>query len=141
MSLQKWPTEKIFGPNDLQKTAKKANGQPTGNTAKFLKVGHKTVNLTILIVSLRFTRVHSFAWPNFGTNFSSVGLYCITISWQQIFKGSLQVTIAGFCRMLVWNTGAAPSDFQTGLVISDFSMQSSDFFAKYVFEENRLSFF
>jgi len=24
---------------------------------------------------------------------STVGLYCVTITWQQIFKGSLQVTV------------------------------------------------
>jgi len=47
------------------------------------------------VVSLLFTRVHSFAWPNLGANFSGVRLYCVTIPWQQILKGSLQVTIEG----------------------------------------------
>jgi len=29
------------------------------------------------------------------TGCSTVGLYCLTIAWQQIFKGSLRVTVAG----------------------------------------------
>jgi len=28
-------------------------------------------------------------------SFSGVGVYCATVSWQQIFKGSFQVTIEG----------------------------------------------
>jgi len=33
------------------------------------------------------------ARPNLGPNSSAVRLYCVTISWQQIFEDSLQVTI------------------------------------------------
>jgi len=48
------------------------------------------------VVSLQFPRIHSFAWPNLGAMFfSGVGVYCVTISRQQIFKGLLQVTIKG----------------------------------------------
>jgi len=32
---------------------------------------------------------------NLRADCSIVGLYCVTIIWQQIFKGSLQVTIEG----------------------------------------------
>jgi len=44
------------------------------------------------------TRVHSFAWSKLEAHFSGVGLYCVTIPWQQIFKGSLQVAIVGVLR-------------------------------------------
>jgi len=47
------------------------------------------------MVSLQFTRVHSFAWPNLGVIFSGVDVYCVTVPRQQIFKGTLQVTIEG----------------------------------------------
>jgi len=50
------------------------------------------------VVTLQFNRVYSFAslrgltWERF---FSGVSVYCVTISWQQILKGSLQVTVEG----------------------------------------------
>ena len=28
-------------------------------------------------------------------DYSTVGLYCVTITWQQIFKSSLYITVAG----------------------------------------------
>ena len=31
------------------------------------------------------------------------GLYCVTATWQQVFKGLLQVTGAGFCRIWLLN--------------------------------------
>jgi len=40
-------------------------------------------------VSLQFTNVRS-AWPNMKADSSAVGLDSTTITWQQIFKGSLQ---------------------------------------------------
>ena len=49
-----------------------------------------------------------------GSEFYGVGLYCATraaITRQQIFKGSIQVTIVGVYCMLFLNTGATPSDF------------------------------
>jgi len=49
-------------------------------------------------MSLQFTHVHSFCLQtqtlrNLPEHFSTVALRCVTITWQQIFKGSLQVTI------------------------------------------------
>jgi len=48
---------------------------------------------------LRFIRDRSFACTgrlrNVGTDCSNFGLYCVTITWQQIFKGSLQVAAIG----------------------------------------------
>jgi len=48
-------------------------------------------------MSLLFIPVHSCAyrgrWSNLRAVCSTVGLYCITITWQQIFKCSLQVTV------------------------------------------------
>jgi len=51
------------------------------------------------VMSLQFTHVLSFSYRgrlrNFRADCSIAGLYCITITWQHIFKGSLQVTIEG----------------------------------------------
>jgi len=48
---------------------------------------------------LQFTHARSFArrgrLRNLGADSSTIGLYCITITWQQIFKGSLQVAAVG----------------------------------------------
>ena len=48
------------------------------------------------LMSLQITHVRSYAcrgrWSNLGAVYS-VGFYCITITRQQIFKGSLQVTV------------------------------------------------
>jgi len=38
-------------------------------------------------------------------NGSTVGLYCVAITWQQIFKGSLQVTTVGVCSVWLLNAG------------------------------------
>jgi len=50
-------------------------------------------------MSLQFTHVRSFVCRgglrNSRTDFSTVGLYCVTITWQQICKGSLYITVAG----------------------------------------------
>jgi len=46
-------------------------------------------------VRLQFVYVHSFAWPNLGGNFSGADFYCVAISWEQIFIGSLQAAIVG----------------------------------------------
>jgi len=50
-------------------------------------------------MSLQFTRVPSFACRGglrmSRADCSIVGLYCVTISWQQICKGSLYITVAG----------------------------------------------
>jgi len=76
-------------------------------TARFTVLGHA-------VVSLQFTQVNSFPWQNLVANFFGVGLYCATraaITRQQIFKGSIQVTIVGVYCMLFLNTGATPSDF------------------------------
>jgi len=50
-------------------------------------------------MSLQFTHVPSFACRG-GlrkslADCSTVGLYCVTIPWQQIRKGSLYITVAG----------------------------------------------
>jgi len=34
-----------------------------------------------------------------GVTGSTIGLCCVAITWQQIFKGSLQVGAVAFCRM------------------------------------------
>jgi len=48
-------------------------------------------------MSLQFTHVLTFSCRgrlrNLRADCSIVGLYCVTIIWQQIFKGSLQVTV------------------------------------------------
>jgi len=48
-------------------------------------------------MSLQITPVRSYAskgrWSNLRAVCSTVGLYCVTTTWQQIFIGSLQVTI------------------------------------------------
>jgi len=50
-------------------------------------------------MSLQFTHVPSFAGRGglrkSRADFSTVGLYCVTITWQQICKGSLHITVAG----------------------------------------------
>ena len=51
------------------------------------------------VMSLQFTHVPSFSCRdtlrNLRADCSIVGLYCVTITWQQILKGSLQVTVEG----------------------------------------------
>ena len=51
------------------------------------------------VISLRFTHVPSFTCRgglrNLWADCSTVGLYCVTIVWQKICKGSLHVTVAG----------------------------------------------
>jgi len=48
-------------------------------------------------MSLYIIPVRSYAcrgrWSNLRAVYSTVGLYCLTITWQQIFKRSLQVTV------------------------------------------------
>jgi len=67
------------------------------------------------VVRFQFTRVHSFSCRGWLRNWQAdcfiVGLYCVTITWQQIFKGSVQVTVVG-----VLPTGATPSVFPLDLV-------------------------
>ena len=50
-------------------------------------------------MSLQFTRVSSFACRGglrkSQAGCSAVGLYCVTIPWLQIRKGSLYITVAG----------------------------------------------
>jgi len=57
-----------------------------------------TLNSIHVMVQKYHNTVHS--WPliclqkqvaKLGTDCSTFGLYCVTITWQQIFKGSLQV--------------------------------------------------
>jgi len=36
------------------------------------------------------------SWRNLRSDSSTVGIYCVTVTWQQILKGSLQVTVVGF---------------------------------------------
>jgi len=54
------------------------------------------------LMSLQITPVRSYAcrgrWSNLRA-VCSVCLYCVIITWQQIFKGSLQVTPASIFRM------------------------------------------
>jgi len=49
------------------------------------------------LMSMQFTPVLSYArrgiWSNLRAVCSTVGLYCVTKTCQQIFKGSLQVTV------------------------------------------------
>jgi len=49
------------------------------------------------VMSLQITPVRSYAskgrWSNMRAVCSTVGLYCVTTTWQQIFIGSLQVTL------------------------------------------------
>jgi len=51
------------------------------------------------VMSLQFTHVRSFAGRGHVAKLSrelfycTVRLYCVTKTWQQIFKGSLQVTV------------------------------------------------
>jgi len=51
------------------------------------------------MVTLHFTHVRSFACrgklPNLRADFFTVGLFCVKITWQQIFVCSVQVTILG----------------------------------------------
>ena len=52
-----------------------------------------------VMVRLQFTHILSFAcrgslW-NVRANCFTVGLYCVTVTWQQIFKSSIQAKIAG----------------------------------------------
>jgi len=51
------------------------------------------------VMSLQFTHVPSFACGGglrkWRADCSTVGLYCITITWQQICKGSFCITVAG----------------------------------------------
>ena len=51
------------------------------------------------VISLQFTLVHSFVCRGglrkSRADFSTVGLYYVTITWQQIYKGSLYITVAG----------------------------------------------
>jgi len=49
--------------------------------------------------SLVFTPLRGQTWKRI---FSGVGVYCVTISWQQIFKGSLQVTIEGVSPLVAF---------------------------------------
>jgi len=48
--------------------------------------------------------VRSFACkgklPNLRAGCSAVVLYCVTITWPQLFKGSLQVTVAGLLPLV-----------------------------------------
>ena len=50
-------------------------------------------------MSLQFTRVPSFACRGglrmSRADCSIAGLYCVTITWQQIYKGSLYITMPG----------------------------------------------
>jgi len=50
-------------------------------------------------MSLQFTHVSSFACRGelrkSRADCSTVGLYCVTITWQQICKGSLYITVTG----------------------------------------------
>jgi len=50
-------------------------------------------------MSLQFTHVPTFACRGrlrkSRGDCSTVGLYCVTITWQQIFKGSLYITVEG----------------------------------------------
>jgi len=44
------------------------------------------------VMSLQFTQVHNFhakAGRETGKRIFMVGFYCVTITWQQIFKASL----------------------------------------------------
>jgi len=44
---------------------------------------------------------------NLRSGSSTVGLYCVTITWQQIFKGSLlYLRVVGVCRMCLLNADA-----------------------------------
>ena len=58
-----------------------------------------------------------------GANFSTIGLCCITISWQQIFEDALQVTVVGVLlhETVERITGTTPSDFSLDLVIFGFT--------------------
>jgi len=51
------------------------------------------------VMSLQFTHVPSFACRGelrkSRADCSAVGLYCVTIPWQQTCKGSLYITVAG----------------------------------------------
>jgi len=51
------------------------------------------------MMSLQFTHVPSFACRGglrkSRADFSTVDFYCVTITWQQIFKGSRYITVAG----------------------------------------------
>jgi len=50
-------------------------------------------------MSLQFTHVRSFArrgrLQNLRADYSTTGLCCVTIAYQQTFKGSLQATVVG----------------------------------------------
>jgi len=51
------------------------------------------------VLSLQFNHISSFACRgmvrNVRTDFSTVGFYCVPITWQQIVKGSLEVSVVG----------------------------------------------
>jgi len=48
-------------------------------------------------MSMQFNHVPSFAWllRKSRADYSTVGLYCVTITWQQVCKSSLYITVAG----------------------------------------------
>ena len=60
------------------------------------------------VVNLHFIHVRSFVcrgrlW-NLRVDCSTVGVYCVSIAWSQIFKNSLHVTVAGvLLHVTVWN--------------------------------------
>jgi len=61
------------------------------------------------MVSLQFTHVPSLACRGrlrkFGADCSTVGLHCVTTTWQQILTRSLHLTVTGqaFCYMRLLN--------------------------------------
>jgi len=63
----------------------------------------------VQVMSLQFTHVHSFicglTLENLRSHCSTVALCCVKVTWQIIFKGSLQVTIVNaFFRMWLLTT-------------------------------------
>jgi len=49
-----------------------------------------------MALTLHKSQIHSFTCKgrirNLGADFSTIGFYFVTITWQQIFRGSLQIT-------------------------------------------------
>jgi len=58
---------------------------------------------------LQFTHIHYIylqrQFAKVGNGRSTIGLHCVTVTWQQIFKGSLQVAAIVFCHLQLLNAG------------------------------------
>jgi len=70
---------------------------PIENFLATVLTGSHTLFWLHAVLSLQFSHVHSFSCRdrlrNWQANCFIVGLTCVTITWQQIFKGSPQIMV------------------------------------------------